>query len=86
MLIHIKIVLERKVNLKYNVLVAVLTSEESQFSPKGGKLSIVLFIPKAIVGSNRDNETVGCHRNNQTVLHRKSLKHKNLTYTYRRSA
>ena len=86
MLIHIKIVLERKVNLEYSVSVAVLTSEERQFSSKGGKLSFVLVIPKAIVGSNRDNETVGCHRNNQTVLHRKTLKRKNLTYTYRRSA
>ena len=47
MLIHIKIVLERKVNLEYDVSVAVLTSEERQFSTEGGKLSFVLVIPKA---------------------------------------
>ena len=68
MLIHIKIVLERKVNLEYSVSVAVLTSEERQFSSKGGKLSFVLVIPKAIVGSKRDNETVRSHRDNETVL------------------
>ena len=86
MLIHIKIVLERKVNLEYSVSVGVLTSEERQFSSKGDKFCFVLVIPKAIVGSNRDNETVGSHRDNQTVLHRKTLKRKNLTCTYRRSA
>ena len=69
MQIHSKIALERKVNHEYSVSVAVLTSEERQFSSEGGKLSFVLVIPKAIVGSNRDYETEGSHRDNETVLH-----------------
>ena len=51
MLIHIKIVLERKVNLEYSESVVVLTSEERQFSSEEDKLFFVFVISKAIVGS-----------------------------------
>ena len=50
--------------LEYSASVAALTSKERQFFSEENKLFFVLVISKAIVGSHRDNET---------VLHRKTF-------------
>ena len=79
MVIHVKIVLRviERSQLECSVSVAVITSNERQFSSEEDKLFFVLVIPKIIVGSHKDN---------QTVLDRKTLHSKTLTYTCRCSA